>query len=80
MCYSGKCRFENYMGDCILYESDRLFLAEKYKINHPCPEYISDNIEEQTEHENWLDTLYDEVLEHRESIAIMRKLSNWGGG
>jgi hypothetical protein len=26
MCYSGKCYFENYMGDCIVYLSSSKFL------------------------------------------------------
>lgn len=52
MCYSGKCRWEGYMGDCAFPRNENV--REKY----PFP--VCD-IPENEEEEEYLDAVYEEI-------------------
>jgi hypothetical protein len=38
MCYTGRCPFEGYMGECSLYEEDKKLIEERFGIRYPCPD------------------------------------------
>lgn len=71
MCYSGRCPFENHMGDCTQASDERKFLEEKFGFScfiPDCPEA-----------EEFLDKIEQEALkalyEYRDAKDVVRKLS-----
>lgn len=73
MCYSGMCKFENYMGDCTC--GDTLKFRDKYKFS-PCVVggFATSPEEEEfiNNHKQDLDAVYQQYLEDKtkENIKV----------
>jgi len=71
MCYSGRCPFEDYMGDCIGAHDEKKFLEEKFGFYCFMPDSY--------ESAKYLDSIEQEFLdalrEYRDAKAVARKLS-----
>lgn len=76
MCYSGRCRWENYMGDCKFPHND--VVREKYPI--PVCEIPTCKEECTTEHIKYLNYIYNDIqkiLKNKKRLYKIKKVLNF---
>ena len=75
MCYSGRCPFEDHMGDCTKREDEKKFLEEKF--NFSC--FLPTSEEEEKYLESIERDFFDSLYDYREAKRVADKLRgrNW---